>query len=306
MATACVCYVVDEGYLFPTLVSAIQARQFTSSAAEVVIACIGPMSPRAARIGEIAQAHGIELINAPSAAIDDMHVMFGRLFVDRFLPARFKRVIYIDGDTQIAGSLDPLVEAVIPQGAFLACRDPSSLFADLSPARRARLTEHHHQLGLSGVRGEYFNSGVLVLDRDGWAPLAQACVDCYRENQALFVHPDQDALNVAVGDRCRIISNKWNFPGFLIGSEAEAARRPHIYHFMSNPRPWKVSVGPWGARWSQPYADLLGAYPELAQIAPRRLLGEQVRYAVQQELKMWLEYRRVGKICAEPAVCELT
>jgi lipopolysaccharide biosynthesis glycosyltransferase len=267
----------------------------------VVIACIGPMSAIAARVQRIAEAHGISLIPVPSDLIDDMHPMFGRLFIDRFLPSRFQRVVYVDGDTQIAGTLDPLVQAEIPKGCFLACSDPSSLFANLSIGRHRKLAEHHARLGLKD-EASYFNSGVLVIDRDSWGPMAQASLDAFFENEDLFIHPDQDALNVAVGDRCRIISNKWNFPGFLIGSRVEAVRRPHIYHFMSNPRPWKVSVGPWGARWSKPYFDLLDAYPELADIAPKRLLSDQLRYAVQQELKIWLEYRRVGKVSAEPNI----
>jgi lipopolysaccharide biosynthesis glycosyltransferase len=306
MANACVCYVVDEGYLFPTLVSAIQARRFTSpEVAEVVIACIGPRTSRVDQLARIAEASGVSLISVPLEVIDGMHVMFGRLFVDRFLPTRFKRIVYIDGDTQIAGSLDPLVNVEIPAGSFMACRDPSRLFAGLSPARRAALALHHEKLGLQDRAGDYFNSGVLVIDRGSWPHLARASLDSYAENQALFIHPDQDALNVAVGEHCVLISDKWNFPGFLIGSKAEAMRQPHIYHFMSNPRPWKVSVGPWGARWAKPYADLLAAYPELAEIAPRRLLRDQVRYAVQQEVKIWLEYRRVGQITGESAIREL-
>jgi lipopolysaccharide biosynthesis glycosyltransferase len=201
--------------------------------------------------------------------------------------------------------LDPLVRAVIPEGRFMACRDPANLFADLSPARQTRLLERRERLGLLGEPEDYFNSGVLVIDRDGWPPMARACIEAYVEMQALCLHPDQDALNIAIGDRCIFISNKWNFPGFLIGSAAEAARHPHIYHFMSNPRPWKVSVGPWGARWCKPYQDLLLAHPELEELAPRKRLGEQIRYTLQQELKIWTEYRRVGKIAAESAVYDL-
>jgi lipopolysaccharide biosynthesis glycosyltransferase len=300
-----VCYVIDEAYLFPTLVSAIQARGFSGPAAGVVIACIGARPPRYACVDDIAQANGVELIHVLPDAIDNMHVMFGRLFIDRFLPTRYERVLYIDGDTQVTGSLDPLLEATIPQGMFLACRDPSALFAESSAARQAKMRDYYRKLGVAGEPANYFNSGVLVVDRASWGPLAQAGAAVYRGNEALFLHPDQDALNVALGDRCRIISNKWNFPGFLIGSRAEAARQPHIYHFMSNPRPWKVSVGPWGARWSKPYADLLRAHPELKIIAPKRLIADQVRYAVQQQLKIWLQYRRVGRIAAEQAVYDL-
>ena len=109
-------------------------------------------------------------------------------------------------------------------------------------------------------------------------------------------YPDQDILNLAVGERCELISNRWNFPGFLIGSPAERVAEPRIVHFMSNPRPWTVAAAPWGARRQQPYKNLLSSHPDLEFLKPARSLRTVMRYQIIQSLKMMIEYRAVGRL----------
>jgi lipopolysaccharide biosynthesis glycosyltransferase len=297
---ACVCYVVDEGYLFPTLVSAIQARANVSpTMADIIIACIGALSDKAAFMRSLAASYGIVLISVPAARINNLHPMFGRLFLDGFLPPQYERVLYIDGDTQVAGDLTPLLTIDFPLDEFLACRDPAITFGELKPSWKAKHLQHCETIGFTGDPADYFNSGMLVINRQGWGEIAHKCLNAYFANEALFKYPDQDALNVAAGHQCQVISNKWNFPGFLIGSPADTERQPHIYHFMSNPRPWKAAVAPWGQHWAKPYREILIAHPELEAIAPPRERRSQLKYMLQQRIKMLSEYGPVGRLTSE-------
>jgi hypothetical protein len=297
MAEACACYIINEGYLLPALVSALQARAHLSvDKADVVIVLIGEPSPATIAAQGVAEANGVRIVQVPKTAIGDLHIMFARLLVHQLLPAGYRRIIYIDGDTQVRGDLDPLVEAAIPKGRFLACRDPAALFAKLSARWRRRIVQDRTASGFDRPFEDYFNSGVMVIDRDSWPRLAEASIAMLELKGAQFRFADQDILNLAVGEHCLLIPNRWNFPGFLIGSEADAATRPSIYHFMSNPRPWNEAVRPWGAAWMRPYRDLLERHPELGFLAPRpnRLRG--LRYWLQQEVKMALEYNPVGRL----------
>jgi lipopolysaccharide biosynthesis glycosyltransferase len=297
----CVCYVIDEGYLLPTLVSARQARANVSpEVADVAIVCVGPATARTEAAAAAAARLGLKFLQASKNDIGRLHVMFGRFFLCDLMPAQYRRILYIDGDTQVRRSLDPLFRTSIPSGGFLACRDPSMLFARRDAGLKRRMLEHHARIGLAAAPEDYCNSGVLLFERDGWREIAAACVAIYRERGEAFIHPDQDALNLAAAPRCTLISNRWNFPGFLIGSTAETETQPHIYHFMSNPRPWTVAAQPWGEAWRTPYRQLIVDFPELAFLKPASSAAYKVRYQLQQLLKMGLAYRAVGRMREPP------
>jgi len=297
MTKGCVVYFINNAYMLPALVSASQARRLTDPPlADVWIVCLDRPGPQAPALDAAAAKAGVVIHYEDPAAIDGLHIMFARFFAHRLVPERYERIVYIDGDTQIGGALDPLFTVKIPQGRFLACRDPGALFAKLSPGRAAALDAHYARIGYAGPREDYVNSGVMVMERQSWPSLADACLEMTRRvGQSLF-HPDQDVLNLAVGAKCLRISNRWNFPGFLIGSKAEAATAPRIYHFMSNPRPWSYAVAPWGRAWLDPYDAFLRDHPALAALTPDRPLRPTLRYHLQQTIKMATEYGPVGRL----------
>ena len=299
--TACVCYAIDEGYLLPALVSARQARSLTAAAlADVVIVCIGEPSPTTAAAEDAAAAMGVRLLRVPKDAIDGLHPIFGRYFLSEVLPDQYSRLVYIDGDTQVRGSLDPLAQVAIPAGGFLACRDPGVLFEQRDGALRRKVREQRERMGLAVSPENYFNSGVLAVDRSAWREISRDCVAVYRERREVLAIPDQDALNLAAGRRCTLISNRWNFPGFLIGSRAEAETRPHVYHFMSNPRPWMIAAQPWGEAWRAPYGQFLADFPQLEHLRPRPSRRYTARYHLRQFVGMQIAYRAVGRMREAP------
>ncbi len=113
MPNACCCYVIDAGYLFPTLMSAIQARSAIAvSAADVTILCIGQGRREIDLFAPICREHGIGLVSVPPSAIDHMPIMFGRFYLARLLDAHYEAVVYMDGDITVLGAVGSGAEIV--------------------------------------------------------------------------------------------------------------------------------------------------------------------------------------------------
>jgi lipopolysaccharide biosynthesis glycosyltransferase len=296
-----VVYFINEGYLLPAMVSAIQARKFSSrELIDVVIVCATDTPSNSREAISVAAQHGVEIVCHPLSVLEGRLPTFGRLIIHKLLPSKYKRLIYIDGDTQITGALDPLATAPLASGMFMAARDPGELFARISRGWRNTIEGHYRSGGYTGAFEAYFNAGVLVINREGWHDLSERTLALYDHAKATK-HLDQDLMNRALSDHCVRISNRWNFPGFLIGSPMEKAVKPVIYHFMSNPRPWNEAVIPWGQQWMLPYDRLLAENPTLGFLKPKgRTLKKRLKYLLMMHYKCATEYRQVGQMAELP------
>jgi lipopolysaccharide biosynthesis glycosyltransferase len=169
--------------------------------------------------------------------------MWYRLLLPERLPS-VDRVLYLDVDTLAADDLGPLWETDL-RGNWVAA--VTNVFEPWAAGRPA-------ELGLPGPQA-YFNSGVLLLDlaglrRDGRGTALRAFV---REHGDELLWPDQDALNVVLGERRLPLHPRWNamnsvlaFPwsADVFGARAveEARRRPGIRHFEGpgENKPWHL------------------------------------------------------------------
>lgn len=296
MITNCVCYVIDDNYLFPTLVSATQARANTDAdTTAVTIVCVASPSDNT-RLGEVlCKKLGLEFIVVPPSAIDNLHPTYGRLYIDAILNPAYSRLLYIDGDTQVVGSLRPLLTVPIESGKILAVRDPTGMFGRLSSSWERRIVAEREGSGISLPFDDYFNAGIFVCNREECAELSRKSIELMRSWKTPLKYRDQDTVNIAFENRIIAISNKWNFPGFLIGSPMERDVQPVIVHFMSNPRPWVFNGSPWGAKWQKPYHDFLKQNPEAAPLAPSMSALNKLKYHLRQNLFYFTEYRAVGR-----------
>lgn len=103
------------------------------------------------------------------------------------------------------------------------------------------------QLGLD--RRSYFNSGVLLIDLDGWRRegIMPRLIEFARTHPGLS-WPDQDTLNVVLQDSRLPLHPRWNAmllwelpKRFLPYSEddiASARHAPAIIHFIGPHKPW--------------------------------------------------------------------
>ena len=187
-----------------------------------------------------------EIADAAVAGLPRDHrftpAMWYRLFLPELLPG-VERVLYLDVDTLAADALAPLWETDL-DGHWVAA--VTNVFEPWSAGRPAEL----------GLRPEdYFNSGVLLLNlaamrRDGRGEALRAFV---RERGEALLWPDQDALNVVLGERRLALHPRWNcmnsvltfsWSADVLGAEAvdEARRRPGIRHFEGPGanKPWHL------------------------------------------------------------------
>jgi len=293
---ACCCYTVNEGYLLPTLLSASQLRRsLPRRAADVAVVCFGPATDVTAAGAEFCAQVEIRFILVPTAHLDGAPMICARFFLSAILEPRYRDIVYLDGDTQVSGSLEPLLVHAVEPGQVLAAPDPMAVMIDSPrapwPARRA----YFERLGMPTHRhGQYFNSGVLRFLRDDWEGLSHDCLKLCAARGSAFEFRDQDALNIVVGNHHRPISFRWNFPPFFMNFGADAAIAPRVYHFMSNPRPWQGAFPPWGRAWHEPYVAFLANNPVFAGSMQRVGRLHAVKYAAQQRFKRHMEARQWG------------
>ena len=118
MNRICACFITDLGYMFPSLLSAIQARQNLAKIADVVIILFTKDGKVDDLFHEICRQKEIILITANLAVLQSHAPMFARLFLDTLLPEVYSRILYIDGDVQITACLNDLVQSQFPDDAF--------------------------------------------------------------------------------------------------------------------------------------------------------------------------------------------
>ena len=211
-----------------------------------------PRLPHASALRAMVEAHGgsiafHEIPDRDVAGFPDEHrftpAMWYRLFLPELLPD-MQRVLYLDVDTLATDDLGALWDTELGDHWLGAV---TNVFEEWSMGRPA-------ELGLSGPE-HYFNSGVLLLNleqmrRDG---RGEALRDYARERGAGLLWPDQDTLNLVLGERRLALHPRWNcmnsvlaFPWaadvFGAATVEEARARPGIRHFEGPERnkPWHL------------------------------------------------------------------
>lgn len=301
MARSCICYIADRTYLFPSLLSAIQARKHTSSdLADVRIFLTTPDDDMESAFGAACEREGIHLHQVPASvhqALDQIRqerpddiagrisvTAFGRLFISQMLKKAYDDFLYIDGDTQVVESLDPLLLYDLPPGKIMAARDYTGLLRDTG---RTWLRDADLNMDRMNIppeqRSNYFNTGVIRSSVEGWQEVGLRALEYYLATPGLEYH-DQDALNGTMSENHILISSRWNYPKQLLGMRMRQLIQPAIIHYMGQPKPWHGNYAPWNDDAVQPYRDMLAAYPALRPYCPRLPLGREFAYKFKAKL----------------------
>ncbi|GJD64255.1 glycosyltransferase family 8 protein [Methylobacterium frigidaeris] len=286
MKPGCICYVTDRNYLFVTLVSAMQARaQVAASQADVLLLAIDD-GPETDTYRRICDQEGIVFLNVAARAEAVLKDALGdiyrtgfagrisaatlvRLVISDFVTGDYGRMLYIDGDTQINGSLDALLQRDLPAGRFLAARDYTSVMTSAGLAVPDQFSPNYGLLGVpKSRRGYYFNAGVIVSDFEDWKHIGRVALAYFVESGGKLQFHDQDALNGACWEQHLPLSNRWNFPRQFLHLRPRLSYRPEIVHFMANPKPWHGVLPPWGEKEYRVYRDAIDRHPELAGDIP--------------------------------------
>lgn len=287
MNVACACFTTDLGYMFPSLLSAIQVRKhLDGDKCDVVIILFTQGEPFDDIFSAVCRQNGIILITVNMKELQGYTTMYARLFLDTLLPSAYSRILYIDGDVQITSSLNSLIQSDLPADRFSAVADPMCVTADQPIPEADTIKAYFNSLGVQSTPATpYFNSGVLLINRSSWAKICEDALQFLKENPKLCLFQDQSALNFAGHKKMLPMSFHWNFPIFFRNCGVENQIHPAIYHFMSNPKPWNGVFPPWTKRFFTPYVELVRAYPALAAYSNPLPFKNALKYSAQQRFK---------------------
>lgn len=161
-----------------------------------------------------------------------------RLFSAEILPPSIDKVIYLDCDIVVEGSLLPLWNMDIEKYALAAVFQSHQ-----------HNMESYKRLNISPEVG-YFNAGVLLINVLYWRQngVTQRFMDYVRYNFKLIHAHDQDVLNATLCKETLVIDYIWNYREcFFDGKKYDYPQRvrynmcnkkPVIIHFVSKPKPW--------------------------------------------------------------------
>lgn len=127
---------------------------------------------------------------------------FGRLFLQNI--ENLDKVLYIDCDTIINGSLKELFEINIDEYYLAGVQD----------------TIQHYAITVLGMKkyDRYLNSGVLLINLKKWREdnLKTKFIECIKSYDGNVPHNDQGVLNIVCNKKILFISPKYNFmPEFI-------------------------------------------------------------------------------------------
>ncbi len=251
-----ICYVADETFLFPTLLSAMSLRRFVpvgTARVFVVVFLSGAVDLEALSAGT--RHLGLEFIGVTPESLPTLsgfdwsatHVApaaIGRFLLPGLLPPEIDRILYLDGDTRVVGSLDLLLAQRVPEGSLAAADDAVILYRS-DRSKNGRFTRSYLEgIGVPDDRG-YFNSGGLLVGRQTWTGMAARALEYLLEHADRCTYHDQSALNATVGLSRVRLSPIWNFQTRFRSWGAPASLVPRILHFTGAAKPWMGAVAPW-------------------------------------------------------------
>ncbi len=185
--------------------------------------------------------------------------MYYRLFVGRKLPKE-KRVLYLDPDILIRGSLTSLYETDLAGNVLAGVEDF---------AIKTLFSAHKREIGFKEEE-KYINSGVLLMDLDELRKTFHE-EDIYRiaeEKKEALQYPDQDMINLIFRGRIKLLERKYNYNTgygsekemlkYIAGGFIKEKKYPLIVHYMGKSKPWHSD---YYGKFGKEYRQYLRRYP---------------------------------------------
>ena len=173
-------------------------------------------------------------------------IVLARLLLDKFLPDDVEKILYLDGDTIVRGSLKDLWDTNIDEYVIGASIEPT--------------VDRDRKKSLGLEFKPYYNAGVLLVNLKKWREknAGKIILDYYKENDGKLFANDQDAINGSLNDDIYTLLPKYNFynifyqynykflsklmePVKYIEKKEfeECVKEPVIIHYLGEERPWR-------------------------------------------------------------------
>lgn len=160
--------------------------------------------------------------------------IFTRLLIPQALKEVTKKILYLDADILCMGDISEIVSM-----------DMSSDIAAVVHDNGEETVKNRCQV-LELTSKQYFNSGVIYINIPAWLEnrISEEVMEILGQSDKKFIFPDQDALNIVLDGRAKMINEKWNFQynlnsflnagDFLMGD----IQQVKILHFTGRVKPW--------------------------------------------------------------------
>lgn len=170
-----------------------------------------------------------------------------RLFAARLLPESVEKVIYLDCDIVVTGSLKGMWNFPIEDYALGAVYQSH----EHSEENENGYGPHSYtRLGIPREHG-YFNAGVLLMNLKYWREnnVTERFFKFIEEHYDLIHAHDQDTLNAVLHSETAVLNPTWNYrEHFMTGINYTYPSRVHyhvpidnpiVIHYVSKPKPWQ-------------------------------------------------------------------
>ena len=127
-------------------------------------------------------------------------IVLARLFFDKLLPDSVDKILYLDGDTMVRGSLVELWNTDMKEYVLAAAIEPT--------ANKVRKEAIH-----LNINEPYYNAGVLLINMRNWKEVyaGKKVLDFYKKHNGKLFANDQCAINGSLKDYILQISISYNF-----------------------------------------------------------------------------------------------
>ena len=216
-----------------------------------------------------------------------------RCFLPQILPADIHKVIYLDCDIVVTGSLKPLWDIDISGYALAAVEDMNSAFSET--LERLLLPPDYIN----------FNAGVLLVNLDYWRKhdVTERLMKWLEPNRQRIVAHDQDLLNAVLYNEITYLPHRWNMQEGMLrkrrhtspgSDEAIDKEIPNtvIVHFAGRHKPWhEKCLNPYKPIWEH-YTDM----SPWTGMRPKRHIGftlNSLTFPLQSMLGLRNGYRHI-------------
>ncbi|HLO84742.1 MAG TPA: glycosyltransferase family 8 protein [Nostocaceae cyanobacterium] len=150
-----------------------------------------------------------------------------RLLAPDLLPQNLDKVLYLDSDLVVNGSIAELYNYDLTNYVIAANRGDGKA---VSAKKRLQLKGDY-----------YFNSGVMLINLRIWREMqiGKQCIEYIRKYPDQVLLWDQDALNKIIDGQFFHLDKKWNSLVDLYAGKSTVDRESTIIHFIGSLKPWQ-------------------------------------------------------------------
>lgn len=179
--------------------------------------------------------------------------MYFRIFAAKYLPESLDRILYLDPDIVVLGSVKELYETQLDGYYYAAASHVNEVMRMINKIR----------LGMDD-EGPYINSGVMLMNLD-LLRSSQSEEEVYNyisENEKLLILPDQDVLSGLYSDKIYPLEPlRYNMTERLMVYHMMTPENVRnisaIVHYIGRNKPWKDSyIGKLGVFYEEASKDI--------------------------------------------------